>query len=87
MADLTEESTFKFLSWVRFCEYEGDMMVIAQAKIRYEKQRQDASDSDEVQSDWKAENIGVISIQSERALLVRINKLCKDALSLYPQTL
>jgi hypothetical protein len=37
MADLTEESTFKFLSWVRFCEYEGDMMVLIQAKLREEK--------------------------------------------------
>jgi hypothetical protein len=36
---------------------------------------------------WKAENIGVISIPSERALLVRINKLCKEALSLYPHSL
>ena len=37
MADLSEESTFKFLSWCRFVEFDGDMMVLAQAKIRDEK--------------------------------------------------
>ena len=29
MADLQEEETFKWLSWLRFVDYDGDMMVLA----------------------------------------------------------
>lgn len=34
MADLQEEETFKWLSWLRFMDYDGDMMVLAQAKSK-----------------------------------------------------
>jgi hypothetical protein len=34
MANLEEEETFKWLSWLRFVEYDGDMMVLAQAKSK-----------------------------------------------------
>jgi hypothetical protein len=34
MADLQEEETFKWLSWLRFVDYDGDMMVLAQAKSK-----------------------------------------------------
>ena len=36
MADLIEDNTYKWLSWLRFCEYDGDMMVLAQAKMKEE---------------------------------------------------
>lgn len=38
MAELNDEATYKFLSWLRYCEYDGDMMQMAQAKMRDEKQ-------------------------------------------------
>jgi len=34
MADLQEEETFKWMSWLRFVDYDGDMMVLAQAKSK-----------------------------------------------------
>ncbi len=34
MADFTEASTFKWLSWCRYVVYEGDMMLLAQFKIK-----------------------------------------------------
>lgn len=36
MADLREESTYKFLSFMRFVEYDGDMMLLAAAKMKDE---------------------------------------------------
>jgi protein-histidine N-methyltransferase len=39
MADLTEENTYKLLSFMRFAEWDGDMLVLAQAKMRDEKAR------------------------------------------------
>ena len=34
MADFTETSTFKFLSWCRFCQCDSDLMILAQAKYK-----------------------------------------------------
>jgi hypothetical protein len=36
MADLREESTHKFMSFLRFVEYDGDMMLLAAAKMQDE---------------------------------------------------
>lgn len=36
MADLREENTYKFLSFMRFVEYDGDMMLLAAAKMKDE---------------------------------------------------
>lgn len=40
MTDLTEDSTVKMMSYLRFAEWDGDMMVLAQAKMRDEKLKQ-----------------------------------------------
>jgi protein-histidine N-methyltransferase len=32
MADLQDEQTYKWLSWMRFLQYDGDMLVLAQYK-------------------------------------------------------
>jgi len=36
MADLREESTYKFMSFLRCVEYDGDMMLLAAAKMQDE---------------------------------------------------
>jgi hypothetical protein len=36
MADLTDETTFKFLSWCRYVEFQGNMMILVQAKMKDE---------------------------------------------------
>jgi len=38
-------------------------------------------------SSWKAENIGVISLENETKVLARIKQMCCDSLNKYPQTL
>jgi hypothetical protein len=75
MADLTEDNTYKMLSFLRFAEWDGDMMVLAQAKMRDEKgKRAPGSDSDDEQvKSYKAENISVLSIKNERRVLERIH--------------
>jgi len=69
MADLTDEMTFKFFSWIRFVEFTGDMMILVQAKIKDEKlnknkddEELDSDDEGPAQKNYKAENINVISI-------------------------
>jgi len=37
MADLRGENTYKFLSFMRFIEFDGDMMLLVAAKQREEK--------------------------------------------------
>ena len=88
MADLTEEATYKWLSWMRFLEYDGDMMVMAQAKMREENKKHDSSDSDEpTPHAWKAENLGVISLSNERRVLALIKKMSLEALHKYPNNM
>ena len=82
MADLQDEQTYKWLSWMRFLQYDGDMLVLAQ----YKSGGGD-SDDDQYAASWKAENIGTISLQNERKVLQMIKKLCTEALKLYQTTL
>jgi len=37
MADFTEDQTYRWLSYLRFIEYDGDMMILVQAKAREEQ--------------------------------------------------
>lgn len=39
LADLTEEATLKCLSWLRFHEYDGDLMILVEAKSHEENQQ------------------------------------------------
>ena len=88
LADITEENTYKLLSFLRFSEWDGDMMVLAQAKMRDEKQRQPVEiDSDDEVVSYKAENISVLSIKNERRVLQRIRSLCEESLKQYPNSL
>ncbi len=94
MADLTDEMTFKFFSWIRFVEFTGDMMILVQAKIKDEKlnknkddEELDSDDEGPVQKSYKAENINVISIQNEKQVMNRLKQLCSDALKQYPHSL
>jgi len=89
MADLSDDTTYKWLSWMRFCEYEGDMMTLIQAKMRDEKNnKQESSESDDAQpSCWKAENLGVISRENEKRVLAHIKKLCVEALKKYQHSM
>lgn len=59
MADLQEEETFKWMSWLRFVDYDGDMMVLAQAKS---KDQQQDDDEGTISFSWKAENLGALTI-------------------------
>lgn len=91
MSDLTEENTYKLLSFMRFAEWDGDMLVLAQAKMRDEKSRQhyhhEESDSDDEVKSYKAENIAVLSVKNERRVLQRVKTLCEESLKMYPHTL
>ena len=54
---------------MRFIEYDGDMMILAAAKINEEKNRKQHSDSDEDSKGYRAENLSVISIRNEVRIL------------------
>lgn len=89
MADLTEDATTKFMSYCRFCEYDGDMMVLAQAKMREENRQQESEDSDDPHQphSWKAENVGVLNLHNERKVLTFVRKMAQEALAKYPCSL
>ena len=86
MADLSEDGTYKCLSFLRFCEFDGDMMILAAAKMRDEKTRQrggDTDSDDEIKS-YKAENLSVLSVVNERRVLVKVKALAEEGLKQYP---
>lgn len=90
MADLTEENTYKMLSFLRYCEWDGDMMTLVQAKMRDEKARgrhQAETDSEDEIKSYKAENISVLSVRNEKRVLTKLRSLSEDALRQYPTTL
>jgi histone-lysine N-methyltransferase SETD3 len=87
MADLTETSTFKWLSWCRYVVFEGDMMLLAQMKIKDQNTQNDSSDEEPTPSQYKAENIGIISISNEKKVLQFVHKQATDCLKLYPDSL
>lgn len=93
MTDLAEDTTIKMMSYLRFCEWDGDMMVLAQAKMRDEKYKQQAKQSLESDSDdcsvhaYKAENLSVLSIKNETRVLQKLKSLSEEYLSLYPCSL
>lgn len=82
MADLTEEATLKCLSWLRFHEFQGDLMVLVEAKSHEENQQPDAN-----LSEWRAERLGMISVDNEKRVMRLLNGLSKEYLAKYPQTL
>lgn len=93
MTDLTEDTTIKMMSFLRFSEWDGDMMILAQAKMRDEKFKQQAkqnldSDSDDCSVHaYKAENLPVLSIKNETRVLEKLKSLSKEYLGWYPHSL
>lgn len=85
MADLQEENTIKCFSYLRFLEFDGDMILMFEAKQKAREDRN--SDSEEPNSSWRAENIGVISLHNERKMLQHLRKLSIEALKKYPSSL
>lgn len=88
MAEISDDGTLKFFSWLRFCEYEGDMMQLMQIKMHDENQNHDSDDqSEQNQTNWRAERLPVLSLANERKVLKTIDRLASEALVKYPCSL
>lgn len=73
MADLGEENTYKMFSYLRFIEFDGDMMTLQAAKMRDEKNRVRGQDEDSDDAPgYKAENLPVISFNNEVRVMKRV---------------
>lgn len=62
-------------------------MLFAQFKMQAENDNNDSSEEETTPSQYKAENIGIISIQNEIKVLQFVHKMASDALALYPDSL
>lgn len=91
MTDLEDNTTFKLLSWLRFCEATeaGEIELLYKYKAADQKEQQDqyGEDSDEDNQQWRAENINVLSVANERKMWLRLKQMCEDALKQYPSKL
>ena len=91
MADISEETTHKLMSYLRFIEFDGNMMVLHSAKMRDENGRGNQhmdSDSDDMGvKNYKAENISVLSVANERRVMTKLRELSATYLKNYKDTL
>ena len=85
MADLREENTYKFLSFMRFVEYDGDMMLLAAAKMKDEQAHPPTEEGATIE--YKAENLSVISIKNESKILSKIKQMSETYLAAYPNSI
>jgi hypothetical protein len=87
LADITEENTYKMLSFLRFVEWDADIMMLVEAKMRDEKTRKSQADFDDDIKSYKAENISVMSISNELKVLGKLKEKSLASLAGYPNTL
>ena len=85
MADLREENTYKFLSFMRFVEYDGDMMLLAAAKMKDEQGKPPTEEGAPIE--YKAENLSVMSIKNESKILSKIKQMSETYLAAYPNSI
>lgn len=92
--NLEEKIMAEFLSWVRYCEYEGDLALLYLAKNEaineYQRKRQnnkarDSDDSDDVdlQDVFKGTSMNAINLENETKVWQRISSLVDDSLKKY----
>jgi len=57
------------LSFIRFVLWDGDIMLLLDAKMKDEKTRKKKSEYDIEEKGYKAENIGGLSVKNELQML------------------
>lgn len=85
----------EFLSWLRFVEYDENIMLIIQyqaaaqqAAQRYRRgEDSDSDDNDDPSKGFKAKDLPPLSIKNEKKVLHKIAAQCRAQMSLYPTTL
>ena len=74
-------------SFLRFVEWDGDIMMLVDAKMREEQTRKKKPEYDIEEKGYKAENISVLSIKNEVKVLERLKEKSLASLAEYPNTL
>lgn len=93
--NFNEKVMQEFLSWLRFVEYDENIMLIYQyqaaaqsAAQRYKRNDDSESDEDNDPSKgFKAKDLPPLSIRNEKRVLTKISDLCRIQMATYPQTL
>ena len=96
--NLEERVMMEFISWIRYCEFEGDLAVLYLAKNEaindYQRKRngnkgRESDDSDDIdlQDVFKGTSMNAINLENETKVWLRIQKLVTESMSRYPTTL
>ena len=89
-AHMQESIMKKFLSYVRFCVFDGNIAVMYQIKAKWESNRRsqqgyDSSDEEPSQT-FAADDIPIIDKRNEGRAWAAIKQLCASCLTYYPQS-
>lgn len=81
LADITEENCIKMFSFLRFVEFDGDIMILVEAKMIDEKKKTDKDEG------YKAENLNVLSVHNELKVHQKLKSYSEFYLQSYPNDL
>jgi protein-histidine N-methyltransferase len=89
-----EKVMTEFLSWLRFVEYDENIMLIyqyqaaaQQASQRYRRGEDSESDDEDPSKGFKAKDLPPLSVRNEKRVLQKISDLARAQMSAYPTTL
>lgn len=89
-ANFEEPIMNKFISFLRFVEFDENVALLYQIKGQWTaSKRQNPNDSDDMDgaNTFQADDIPTISIQNERNVWQRIRAMCIESLARYPASL
>ena len=91
--NLNERIMHEMLSWLRFVEYDENIMLLVQyqaaaqnAAKKYRRDDDSESEDDDPSKGFKAKDLPTLSIRNEKRVLKKIYNLCNAQLQLYPTT-
>lgn len=85
----------EFLSWLRFVEYDENIMLLIQYQAAAQQAAQkyrrgddsDSDDQDDPSKGFKAKDLPPLSIRNEKKVLTKIAQLCRAQMEQYPTSL
>ena len=84
-----EQIMSKFISFLRFVEFDENIALLYQIKGQWTQRRRphaDDSDENDASSEFQADELPTISKRNERKVWLRIKEMAQEGLSRYPTT-
>lgn len=87
MTDFTEQIMPKFMSFLRFVEFDGNLNIFHLMQDQWTKKGTDSEDEDGDELVFKAEKVQPQSVANEKKVFESLRQMCEVALAKYPNTL